>query len=226
MEEFFGFRSNNTSTARRCATSYFSMRLRVDLHRCADLGVTHQLLHHLHIVTGRSQQCAIGPLEGVPADLLLNTDPPRCRLQNLRPQAVRPERSLAEVVIAGEDPVVRLRIAADRMPNLQLLKDDIVEKGTGCSEISVLQGPMAPSEKERRTSASQVSKWMSCHFNPSASPIRIPVVAQIMPMSRSLSGARRATPGTPRQSGHRRNRFELTRTIITGFRSSQPQRMP
>lgn len=31
-------------------------RLRVDLHRCADLGVAHQLLHHLDVVAGCSQQ--------------------------------------------------------------------------------------------------------------------------------------------------------------------------
>jgi hypothetical protein len=62
-------------------------RLRVDLHRCADLGVPHQLLNHLHIITGLCQQRTIGAAEGVPADLLLNADLACDRLQDLPAQA-------------------------------------------------------------------------------------------------------------------------------------------
>jgi hypothetical protein len=72
--------------------------LRVDLHRCADLGVPHQLLHHLHIIAGLCQQRTIDTAEGVPADLLFNADLAGDRLQDLPAQAVRPHRHLPEPV--------------------------------------------------------------------------------------------------------------------------------
>jgi len=74
--------------------------------------VAHQLLHHLHIVAGICQQRTIRPPKRVPSDLLLDPYPASGRLQDFGPQTVGPQRRLAEVMIAGEDPVLRFRVVS------------------------------------------------------------------------------------------------------------------
>ncbi len=99
--------------------------------------MAHQFLHYLHVVARCSQQRAVGPPESVPANLLGDTDLPGCGLEYLHAKAVRPEWSFPEVVVAGEDPVLWLRIAPDRMPCPQTLDKNVIKRYRLLGDLSL-----------------------------------------------------------------------------------------
>ena len=66
--------------------------------------------------------------KGMPADPLRNTHFSGGWLEYFLADAIRPDRNLAELLIAGEDPIFFLGIAANGSPLSKLLKSRAVER--------------------------------------------------------------------------------------------------
>ncbi len=167
----------------------FHTRVRVDLHRGRELGVAHQLLHHLGVVAALRQQRAVGVTESMPPDPLGDPGPfaqqaatPSATKKPPRPASSRRPHRLAKS--QSESAVYRVTRRQDWSSS-----SVSASRGTGCCETSVLQSPTSPSETERSTLACPFTKSISAHFRPSVSLIRSPAVAQIIPIARSRSGS-------------------------------------
>src|SRR3989442_4436146 len=134
-----------------------------------------QLLYHLELGPHTSQQSRVCVPERVPSELLLNSNALRHRTNIFPQDRLAPDRSSTSVALAGENPVVCIRVADTFLPLQQsVCKNGL---GTGFSDDSVLHGPTAPYTMERVTLILLWAKSMSPHFKPNISLCRKPVEA-------------------------------------------------
>src|SRR5271157_5171744 len=94
--------------------------LRINLQRAPAVGMTHEFLHHFHILPVRHQHCGKAVPERVPADVLLNPGAGSRRAHHARKKDVGPVRVSASTVRTRKYPVVRLAERAVLLPGPEL----------------------------------------------------------------------------------------------------------